>query len=64
MKKRKEETYSIWKVMHESISERWKTPVDPQPLYDILWGLKVIGDTLCQKKVCAAVVRSWALTMG
>ena len=63
MKKHKEETYFILKVMHESLSERWKTPVDPQPLYDILCGLKVSCDTLCHKKVCA-VVRTWALTMA
>ena len=29
MKKRKAETYFIWKVMHESISEWWKTSCRP-----------------------------------
>ena len=46
MKKQKEETYFIWKVMHQSISMNdEKNPLDPQLLNDILWGL----ETLCAK---------------
>ena len=44
--KHKEDTYFIWKVMHQNIyMNDEKNPLDPQLLNDILWGLK----TLCAK---------------